>query len=84
MYKCSCIFMLLKFNHCKRKTPVTSRTLRKASECTGRLPNFKSVRARHGTAKLSPQTEFGIRLAPPCCRQRFAEACKFLCLVSIK
>eukprot|EP00804_Cyclotella_cryptica_P018313 CCRYP_017985-RB/>CCRYP_017985-RB protein AED:0.13 eAED:0.13 QI:78/1/1/1/0/0/3/45/63 len=30
-----------------------------------------------GTAKLSPQTEFGISLAPPCCRQRFAEACKF-------
>eukprot|EP00804_Cyclotella_cryptica_P012552 CCRYP_014703-RB/>CCRYP_014703-RB protein AED:0.10 eAED:0.10 QI:28/1/1/1/0/0/2/193/62 len=30
-----------------------------------------------GRNSLSPQTEFGIRLAPLCCQQRFAEACKF-------
>eukprot|EP00804_Cyclotella_cryptica_P021144 CCRYP_001467-RA/>CCRYP_001467-RA protein AED:0.00 eAED:0.00 QI:72/1/1/1/0/0/2/120/49 len=47
------------------------------------LPTFLAAtdiltEARHGTAKLSPQTEFGIRVAPPCCQQRFAEACKFL------
>eukprot|EP00804_Cyclotella_cryptica_P011173 CCRYP_007704-RB/>CCRYP_007704-RB protein AED:0.60 eAED:0.67 QI:0/0/0/0.66/1/1/3/0/63 len=62
------------------------------SECTGRLPEFQECTGGPefqectgtGTAKLSPQTEFGICLAPPCCQQRLAEACKFLFLVSIK
>eukprot|EP00804_Cyclotella_cryptica_P013413 CCRYP_005169-RA/>CCRYP_005169-RA protein AED:0.38 eAED:0.38 QI:19/1/1/1/0/0/3/104/64 len=38
--------------------------------------------ARHGNSRNSVhRLSLAFRLAPPCCQQWFAEACKFLCIV---
>eukprot|EP00804_Cyclotella_cryptica_P010746 CCRYP_005526-RA/>CCRYP_005526-RA protein AED:0.68 eAED:0.68 QI:0/0/0/0.66/1/1/3/0/78 len=46
---------------------------------------YRHSLARHGNSQNSVhRPSLAFHLAPLCCQQRFAEACKFLCLVSIK